>query len=212
MALYPPDGVVFRINKHCPTCHRLKPGRSKHCSARGACVARFDHYCIWINNSIGLFNTRYFLAFLVATSFASFYGAFICLSLVLTAMPHNGMMASNSGSFIWRWAGQLQYMLAFWPWAAGIGVFLAMAAWIVTGFAVLQMFRVFSGQTSNEVWKEKEIPTQGRIKGESGPSSRHKFYDRGSLRNFAEIMFPRHYLRQALEDERKNGCFAIHQK
>jgi len=32
----------------------------------GFVVARFDHYCIWLNNSIGFGNHRTFMLFLLA--------------------------------------------------------------------------------------------------------------------------------------------------
>ena len=39
------------------------------------CVARFDHYCGWVSNAIGLRNLRYFLAFLLANVLMCSYGA-----------------------------------------------------------------------------------------------------------------------------------------
>ena len=40
--------------------------RSKYCTHLGFVVARFDHYCIWLNNSIGFGNHRTFMLFLLA--------------------------------------------------------------------------------------------------------------------------------------------------
>jgi len=51
----------------CPTCHIQKPMRSKHCTSWDRCVARFDHFCPWINNSIGVDNHTFFLYWLMAT-------------------------------------------------------------------------------------------------------------------------------------------------
>ncbi|KAJ2806434.1 palmitoyltransferase akr1 [Coemansia guatemalensis] len=49
----------------CFTCLNLRPLRSKHCRFSGHCVARFDHYCPWTCNSIGVNNHRQFVAFLI---------------------------------------------------------------------------------------------------------------------------------------------------
>ena len=41
-------------------------------------VAKFDHFCVWINNTVGLCNFRYFLAFLVGQLTLVMYVAFAC--------------------------------------------------------------------------------------------------------------------------------------
>ena len=41
---------------------------------RARCVGRFDHYCGWISNAVGLRNMRWFLAFLVVNVLMCTYG------------------------------------------------------------------------------------------------------------------------------------------
>ncbi|KAJ2610117.1 palmitoyltransferase akr1 [Coemansia sp. RSA 1365] len=53
----------------CFTCLNLRPLRSKHCRFSGHCIARFDHYCPWTCNNIGINNHRQFVAFLFLLSF-----------------------------------------------------------------------------------------------------------------------------------------------
>ncbi|XP_048351558.1 palmitoyltransferase ZDHHC4 isoform X2 [Sphaerodactylus townsendi] len=65
---YTYDGVMFDRGAECATCSTRKPARSKHCGVCCACVHRFDHHCIWVNNCIGAFNTRFFLAYLLSLS------------------------------------------------------------------------------------------------------------------------------------------------
>lgn len=43
-----------------------KPLRSKHCKVADRCVAKFDHYCPWTNNAVGLLNHRYFMGFIIS--------------------------------------------------------------------------------------------------------------------------------------------------
>ena len=40
----------------CYTCNTRRILRSKHCTVLNRCVARFDHYCPWVSNNIGLGN------------------------------------------------------------------------------------------------------------------------------------------------------------
>jgi hypothetical protein len=50
--------------EHCLTTMVKKPVRSKYCRSSGFVVARMDHYCMWLNNSIGYGNHRIFMIFL----------------------------------------------------------------------------------------------------------------------------------------------------
>jgi len=48
----------------CTTCRTVVPHRSKHCRELDRCVYRFDHYCPFVGNAIGLKNHRLFVFFL----------------------------------------------------------------------------------------------------------------------------------------------------
>ena len=48
----------------CHTCRIIKPLRSKHCNVLKRCVPMFDHYCPYINNTIGGANYMAFIAFI----------------------------------------------------------------------------------------------------------------------------------------------------
>jgi palmitoyltransferase ZDHHC4 len=62
---YPFDNTMFKKECECYTCKFDKPARSKHRSMCEGCIMRFDHHCVWINGCVGLYNYRWFLAFLV---------------------------------------------------------------------------------------------------------------------------------------------------
>ena len=48
----------------CHTCRIVKPLRSKHCQVAKRCVPMFDHYCPYINNTIGGGNYMAFIQFI----------------------------------------------------------------------------------------------------------------------------------------------------
>jgi len=47
----------------CATCQVWKPNRAKHDQQSNRCIAKFDHFCPWVNAPIGLENYRLFLSF-----------------------------------------------------------------------------------------------------------------------------------------------------
>lgn len=52
-------------HSYCRTTLVKKPLRSKFCTKMGFVVSRMDHYCIWLNISIGQRNHRSFMVFLL---------------------------------------------------------------------------------------------------------------------------------------------------
>ena len=52
-------------HKYCRTTLVRKPLRSKFCTQTGMVIARMDHFCMWLNNSVGYVNHRTFFVFLV---------------------------------------------------------------------------------------------------------------------------------------------------
>ncbi len=54
----------------CVTCKLVRPLGAKHCSVLNRCVARFDHFCPWVGNTIGKHNHRDFVLFLLLESAA----------------------------------------------------------------------------------------------------------------------------------------------
>jgi len=86
-----PDGF-------CTACVHLRPPRTHHCRITDRCVARYDHYCCYIGNSVGHGNYRWFFGFVWAAALhaALLLTASASLLLLLTASlladhdPHHG--------------------------------------------------------------------------------------------------------------------------
>ena len=58
------SGRRVKLN-YCSTCEMYQPPRTAHCILSDSCVMRFDHFCPWIGNSVGLRNYKYFFKFLI---------------------------------------------------------------------------------------------------------------------------------------------------
>merc|ERR1719487_2353136 len=57
-------GEYFSAHRLCYTCWRIRGPRSKHCPMVGQCVEGFDHYCVFIDNTVGGGNHRLFVTVL----------------------------------------------------------------------------------------------------------------------------------------------------
>jgi palmitoyltransferase ZDHHC4 len=77
LAAYEYDDVVYH-RKECRTLGVAAPARSKFCTTTKRRVARFDHFCVWVNNTIGANNTRWFLLFLAAQTWLVTYVTGAC--------------------------------------------------------------------------------------------------------------------------------------
>jgi palmitoyltransferase ZDHHC4 len=85
-SLYPYDQVIFVSGKACPTCKQPKLPRTKHDSLIGACIARYDHFCGWTGNAIGLYNTNRFVFFLLVHLTMLVHGSALCGEIIYGRM------------------------------------------------------------------------------------------------------------------------------
>jgi len=71
----------------CVTCKLVRPLGAKHCAVINKCVARFDHFCPWVGNTIGKRNHRDFVAFLLLQSLA----LLVSVITACTRAAHSGL-------------------------------------------------------------------------------------------------------------------------
>lgn len=51
------------VKRFCATCQVYRPPRTHHCKDTDRCVLRMDHHCVWVNNTVGFHNHKYFMCF-----------------------------------------------------------------------------------------------------------------------------------------------------
>lgn len=68
----------------CSRCQSLKQNRLFHLGDTDFCVAKFDHYCIWVGNVVGRDNYLEFLRFV--EFFAAFFVVVLCYTAATTRL------------------------------------------------------------------------------------------------------------------------------
>ena len=82
------EGQSYEYEDDRPSIPKLP--RSKHDAISNVVVARFDHFCPWLNNAVGEQNYRWFLLFLLMTSATLWYGIWASWSIIVTVvLEHN---------------------------------------------------------------------------------------------------------------------------
>ena len=66
--------------RYCKKSGRYKPHRSHYCSVSARVVLNMDHFCPWVANTVGFFNRKFFVQFVVYTSMAC---AMVALTIFL---------------------------------------------------------------------------------------------------------------------------------
>ncbi|XP_060116709.1 palmitoyltransferase ZDHHC4 [Heteronotia binoei] len=182
---YAYDGVMFERGAKCVACSTRKPARSKHCGVCRACVHRFDHHCIWVNNCIGAFNTKYFLVYLLtlgamATTIAAVTAAFLIQVVTLSNLML-GYYTDDQGqerqvdAFV-----VIQHLFLTFPRMVFMLGFVIVFAAILSLYFCFGLYLLLINQTSYEWFKSRRF--------KSGAYT--NIYSRGVWGNVMEIAKP----------------------
>ncbi|XP_062999231.1 palmitoyltransferase ZDHHC4 [Elgaria multicarinata webbii] len=192
--VYAYDGVMFESGIDCSTCEVRKPARAKHCGVCNGCVHRFDHHCVWVNNCIGAFNTRYFLVYLLsltsmAASIAILAATFLIEVVILSNMmlgyytDDKGQERPADASFI------VQHLFLTFPRIVFMLGFVIVLSIIIGSYFCFTLYLVLTNQTSNEWFKSARYKCSC-----SQHCSRHRgyknIYSKGIWGNIAEVVKP----------------------
>jgi hypothetical protein len=83
-------GVAPEAALVCRTSLVRKPPRSKFCASSGFVVARFDHYCVWLNTAVGFGNHRTFMVFLGTHVVANIFFLAVLIKALMRASDKTG--------------------------------------------------------------------------------------------------------------------------
>ncbi|XP_056390167.1 palmitoyltransferase ZDHHC4 [Hyla sarda] len=183
LGVYEYDEVMFFRSNKCPTCHLMKPARSKHCGVCGSCIQRFDHHCVWVNNCIGARNIRFFLLYLLsltltAASLAAVITVFLLQVVLLSHMMAAAYVDSGGHEEIASLVYVIQHLFLTFPRIVFLLGFLFILILFLGGYTCFLWYLAITNRTTNEWYKARRIP--GAPKG----------YSRGILGNLKEIFQP----------------------
>lgn len=148
MRNYPYDHTLYHPGQTCRTCRWVKPARSKHCSICRACIGRFDHHCVWINNCVTKDNLRWFLALLCSLVLVLIYGSYLAY-LLLSPQIKTANKMPTSRSFLTR----LSIVLAQNRSVGSVGLLALLSSPLAIGLLSYHIYLIWAGTTTNETQK-----------------------------------------------------------
>ena len=199
---YAYDEVLYR-RKRCRTLGVDAPARSKWCTTTERRVARFDHFCVWINNTVGANNLRYFLGFLAAQLALVVYVSVACVvgvrndlarkdawSLVFAHRTKSGEEATlmNDWSLLYR------FVAYHYASALALFVFCALVAVLLAVFLAYNVRLAMKNITTNETFKRDVLRESVEAMGSESKMDWGEImknsYDVGIVGNLKEVFFP----------------------
>ena len=185
---YAYDGCLYEAGGTCPTTGVPKPARAKFCRTTRRVVARFDHFCPWVNNAVGEENYRWFLLFLASHALLLAYGAACAALLLRDVVDAKQLMRATfylGGAPVAATRGVVvHYLLHTERLLCALLLACAVLGAVVAGFLGYHLRLVSRGRTTNEHYK-------WRRRARAGAAPAANVYDLGALRNAREVLFPR---------------------
>lgn len=160
---YPYDNILYKANALCPTAKIRKVARSKYDRMTKRHVARFDHYCAWIDQSVGEENYRIFLLFLLVQVAMCWYGSAILYYIfkneieglqLFQAKFINAQTNMEVEANLWV---VIQFLCARHGPMVGHLLLMAVMAVVLTAFLLFHMHLIVRGMTTNEFYKWRTI-------------------------------------------------------
>jgi len=159
------------LHRYCHINKCIKPDRSHYCSVVKKVVLKMDHFCPWVNNTIGWSNYKFFILFLFYAFTYCLYVAATSLKIYTSAYPSDNFKAY----FLKFWNNQLangnRFHILF--------IFLV-AAMFALSVSVLFFYHMYLTATNKTTLESFRAPVFHH-----GPDK--NAYNLGTSRNFEEV-------------------------
>lgn len=158
--VYGDDGITKKIPRIIPKLARSKFDRFKY--QRN--IARFDHFCGWVYNTIGEENYRFFLLFLAVHSGMCWYGTYVVGQLFYgTLVIDQGLLRvtfvdRNTGvEHPATWWILTQFVFHQYLWESGALLVMSVMALALTVFLMYHCYLTSVNLTTNEAYKWSQV-------------------------------------------------------
>lgn len=181
---YAYDNVLY-VNRICPTKKMRKIARSKYCRMTNEHIPRFDHYCWWIDVSVGEENYKTFLVFLSVQVFMLSYGTWAAIMFYIEKVQ---ILYDRKAQFYNRRTNEFiplspylifQYLRVEYSYFNMVLILMATLAAALGVFLLFHIFLICQNMTTNEYSKwmavkkwhvkatkaYKKAVKEGRVKG-----------------------------------------------
>lgn len=186
---YPYDHIVYK-EKLCPTGKIPVVARSRYCGYTNRRVAKYDHYCPWVIQTIGERNHRFFILFLVACVVASTYYCVhdifvvaIYIQHVYSKIPWGNSVGENILKFI-------VMLFLIQPLNTSCIILFLIIIVMLIAFIIQQLYYISQNMTTIEITKYDKIEKEIREKRKDNKLYVKNIYDKGLISNWMEFLFP----------------------
>jgi len=163
------------VSRLCTTTWVLKDLRTKYCAQTGACVEEFDHWCVWLNTSVGKKNHRQFLCLAVVEVLTQLCHVYLCWCMARALITYQSF-----GSWLWG-------LVAGYPLLALVWVVQVFTIPFVLMLIVYQSRLVSMNLTTNEAMNAQRYEhfwvTAAVAPGRMQKMYRNPFNKGGALKN-----------------------------
>ncbi|ODV59565.1 DHHC family palmitoyltransferase [Ascoidea rubescens DSM 1968] len=151
------DNLIFFDNNYCLSCSIFKISRSKHCSNCNKCIIYYDHYCLWVNNCIGMGNYKFFLNFLFSNGLILSYGMKLVWAQVINVIIKDYNDHNDSELVIKGVLNKINFMVISFDSDKNkiIVLFFLMFCFdiVVISFTLYHIYMIRAGKSSSETDK-----------------------------------------------------------